>query len=88
MGPNGPMTNYQREKYLAGNLKEHDEMLKSPGYQANQANAPSGLDVLNNNPSKAYFNNAGIAGSAVKTPGGATSKGQPGSQTYGNAGDA
>ena len=53
------MNKFEREKYLNSNLPEHDKLLASMGGAGTQ---PPKLEALNNNPSKAYFNNAGIGG--------------------------
>ena len=72
MGPDGALNPNQRQTFLAGNLTEHDKLLGS----LNNKNGiyggtrqTSGLNILNNNPSKDYFNNAGIAGSGGSTLG-------------------
>jgi hypothetical protein len=87
MGPNGAMSEAQRQKFLGSNIADHDQLVelsKPLGNQyrsiqsigdsygnanVNTSNAinpvrsGSGIGILNNNPSKGYFNNAGIAGS-------------------------
>lgn len=77
------MAPVQRDKFLANSLPEHDKLLNSQGYKANEKYQP-GVDSLTNNPSKAYFNNAGIAGSGAnqqdQQPGGDNPGGRISSQ--------
>lgn len=61
MGPGGPMAPDSRKRFMAENLDEHDKLLQDQGFRSYDQNQPM-LDVVSNNPSKAYFGNAGIAG--------------------------
>lgn len=74
MGPDGALNPNQRTTFLSGNVAEHDKLLGSlqskNGLYGGGARQTSGLNILNNNPSKDYFNNAGIAGSGGSTLGG------------------
>lgn len=77
MGPDGALNQNERTNYLSNNVKEHDKLLGQIGnsptggqFKALQQSADnvmrgaSGLGMpLQNNPSRQYFNNAGIGGS-------------------------
>ena len=64
MGPDGALNPAQRGLFLSGNLDEHDKLLHQIGNARAGDRASANLQALNANPSKAYFNNAGIAGGA------------------------
>lgn len=74
MGPNGTMTKNERLMYLNNeNMDDHDQLVamnqKSGNNQLtasqniNPVHSVQGNGLLNNNPSKGYFGQAGIAGS-------------------------
>lgn len=62
MGPGGALSDSQRKTLLGNNYEEHDRLVQSLEAQGNSASRASGSFLLKNNPSKAYFNNNGIAG--------------------------
>ena len=71
MGPQGTMAENERKMYLNNNLDEHDKLVRNSKDANNQLTASvninpihsvQGAALLNNNPSKAYFGQAGIAG--------------------------
>lgn len=71
MGPQGTMAENERKMYLNSNLDEHDKLVRNSKDANNQLTASvninpihsvQGAALLNNNPSKAYFGQAGIAG--------------------------
>lgn len=64
MGPEGALNPAQRGLFLAGNIDEHDKLLGQIGNARAGDRASANLQLLNANPSKGYFNNAGIAGGA------------------------
>jgi len=68
MGPEGALSQPQRANYLASNLPEHDKLLGSIGNVKASGIMDQGMKMLNNVPSKGYFNNAGIAGGVNQSP--------------------
>ena len=67
------MAENERKMYLNSNLAEHDELVAKNSGVNNQLTASAninpihsiqGAGLLNNNPSKAYFGQAGIAGNS------------------------
>ena len=72
MGPQGTMAENERKMYLNSNLEDHDKLVARSSKEVNNQLTASaninpihsvqGAALLNNNPSKAYFGQAGIAG--------------------------
>lgn len=71
MGPQGTMAENERKMYLTNNLEEHDQLVRrskgannplTASANINPIHSVQGAALLNNNPSKAYFGQAGIAG--------------------------
>mmetsp|Transcript_34669 Transcript_34669/g.53100 ORF Transcript_34669/g.53100 Transcript_34669/m.53100 type:complete len:122 (+) Transcript_34669:1154-1519(+) len=79
MGPQGPLSEAQRDKFFGPTVKDNDQLLKQIGnspYQGggrlNELTASAGglnpVRSESNLQAKNYFNNAGIAGSNSMTP--------------------
>ena len=72
MGPNGTLADNERKLYLGENMAEHDQLVirdsknvnnqLTASQNINPIHSLQGNNILNNNPSKAYFGQAGIAG--------------------------
>jgi hypothetical protein len=78
MGPNGVYPQDQRLMLLNENLTEHDELLGQQLVPITKSGTFGGsqMKMLQNNPSRAYFNSAGIAGNSQNVN--QYSKDQPG----------
>lgn len=72
MGPQGTLAENERKMYLNSNIDEHDKLVArnskelgnplTASANINPIHSVQGTALLNNNPSKAYFGQAGIAG--------------------------